>query len=48
MSKKIVLIIQTADVRYCIESNVVYCRPVYRDGDIQHLVGCQFTQRVEL
>ena len=46
-SENVVVIVQTDHVRYCIEGHIVYSRPVYRGGEIQHLVGCQFTRRMK-
>ena len=46
--QEVVLIIQIENLRYCIEGHIVYCRPVYWNGDIQHVVGCKFVRRVDL
>lgn len=47
-TQQVILIIQTENLRYCIEGHIVYCRPVYWNGDIQHIVGCKFRRRVDL
>ena len=44
---KVILLLQTGGLRHCIEGRIIYSRPILRSGDLQFLVGCQFTRRVD-